>query len=197
MYVQVKSSNGITIVPIETRLMANRKLFIEGEITPESAVEFAKEIMLLNSEDAKAPIDVFVNSEGGEINSGLLMYDVIQNSEAPIRMYCIGKTYSMAAILVASGSHGRYILPHGEMMIHEPRLSSGVSGSSSSIMSISETLLATKEKLNRILAKHTGRTEEEIAAATQFDNFMSPEESVEFGLCDKIITFDMADQDQA
>lgn len=189
MNVQVKSSNGITLVPVESRLMADRKVFIEGEIDPDSACEFAKEIMYLNMENSTAPIDVLINSPGGEINSGMLMYDIIQSSKAPIRMFCMGRAYSMGAILFASGIHGRYMLPHGELMIHEPLLGNRVGGNSSSIRSISDSLLETKKKLNLILAKHSGKTEEEIEQATSFDHYMTPEESIEFGLCDEIVDF--------
>lgn len=189
MNVQVKSSNGITLVPVDSRLMADRKVFIEGEIGPDSACEFAKEIMYLNMENSTAPIEVLINSPGGEINSGMLMYDIIQSSKAPIRMFCMGRAYSMGAVLFASGIHGRYMLPHAELMIHEPLLGNRVGGNSSSIRSISDSLLETKKKLNLILAKHTGRTEEEIEQATSFDHYMTPEESIQFGLCDEIVDF--------
>ncbi len=190
MNVQVKSSNGITVVPIASRLMANRKVFVEGEINAESACEFVKEIMLLNSEDIQAPIDVLINSGGGEINSGMLMYDVIQTSKAPIRMFCIGKAYSMGAVLFACGNHGRYMLPHAKLMLHEPLLGNNIGGNASSIKSISDSLLETKRKMNQILAKHTGKTEKEVAKATGYDHYFSPEESVAFGLCDEIVGFD-------
>lgn len=190
MHVQVKSSNGITLVPLDSRLMAKRKVFIEGEINDEKACEFVKQVMLLNAENPQQPIDVLINSPGGEINSGMLMYDVIQASKAPIRMYCIGKAYSMGAVLFASGNNGRYMLPHGELMIHEPLLGSRVGGNSSSIKSISDSLLETKRKMNRILAKHTGKSEEEVEEATGFDHYFSPEESIAFGLCDQIVGFD-------
>ena len=190
MNVQVKSSNGITLVPVDSKLMANRKIFIEGEIDAEKACEFVKEVMLLNGEDSQSPIDVLINSPGGEINSGMLMYDVIQASKAPIRMFCIGRAYSMGAVLFACGNHGRYMLPHGELMIHEPLLGKRVGGNSSSIKSISDSLLETKRKMNQILAKHTGKSEEEVEKATGFDHYFSPEESVEFGLCDQIVGFD-------
>ena len=190
MNVQVKSSNGITLVPVDSKLMANRKIFIEGEIDAEKACEFVKEVMLLNGEDSQSPIDVLINSPGGEINSGMLMYDVIQASKAPIRMFCIGRAYSMGAVLFACGNHGRYMLPHGELMIHEPLLGNRVGGNSSSIKSISDSLLETKRKMNQILAKHTGKSEEEVEKATSFDHYFSPEESVEFGLCDQIVGFD-------
>lgn len=190
MNVQVKSSGGITLVPIESRLMAERKIFIEGEIDADKACEFVKKVMLLNSEDPQRPIDVLINSPGGEINSGMLMYDVIQASRAPVRMFCVGKAYSMGAVLFSCGNHGRYMLPHGELMLHEPLLGSRVGGNSSSIRSISDSLLETKKKMNHILAKHTGKTEEEVEEATGFDHYFSPEESIAFGLCDEIVYFD-------
>lgn len=188
--VQIKSSSGITVVPIETRLMADRKVFIEGEINPERACDFVKKILFLNGEDREKPIDVLINSPGGEITSGMLMYDVIQASSAPIRTYCTGGAFSMGAVLFACGNHGRYILPHSKLMLHEPLLGNQVGGSASSIQSISENLLEMKRKMNQILAKHTGKTEKEIEEATRFDHFFSAQESVEFGLADKIIDFD-------
>lgn len=190
MNVQVKSSNGIILIPLESRLTAERKIFIEGEIDQESACEFIKKIMLLINEDNEMPIDVLINSPGGEINSGLLMYDVIQAAQAPIRMFCIGHAYSMGAVLFACGNHGRYMLPHSELMIHEPLLGHHVGGSVSSIKSISESLMDTKKKINCILKKHTGNTIAEIEKATSFDHYFSAQESVKFGLADKIITFD-------
>ena len=190
MNVEVKSSSGITLVPVDSRLMAHRKIFIEGEIGAEAACAFVKKVMLLNDEDSRKPIDVLINSTGGEINAGMLMYDVIQGSRAPVRMFCIGRAYSMGAVLFACGNHGRYMLPHGELMLHEPLLGNRVGGNSSSIRSISDSLMETKKKMNRILAKHTGKTEEEVEEATGFDHYFSPEESIEFGLCDQIVEFD-------
>lgn len=189
MNVQVKSSNGITLVPVESRLMASRKIFIEGEIDADTACDFVKKVMYLNSEDTQKPIDVLINSPGGEINSGMLMYDVIQSSKAPIRMFCIGRAYSMGAILFACGNHGRYMLPHAELMVHEPLLGNRVGGSSSSIKSISDSLLETKKRMNKILAKHTGKSEKVVAKATSYDHYFNPEESIEFGLCDEIVDF--------
>lgn len=191
MNVQVKSSSGITLVPIEACLMADRRIFIEGEIDANAACDFVKKVLLLNSEDYQKPIDVLINSQGGEINSGMLMYDVIQASKAPIRMFCIGRAYSMGAVLFACGNHGRYMLPHGELMLHEPLLGNRVGGNSSSIKSISDSLLETKKTINQILVRHTGKSEEEVEKATGFDHYFSPEESVAFGLCDKIVGFDM------
>lgn len=191
MHIQVKSSNGISLVPMETRLLANRKIFIQGEINQESACEFVKKIILLCNENSSAPIDVLINSPGGEISAGMLMYDCIQSSKAPVRMFCMGTAYSMGALLFACGNHGRYMFPHSELMLHEPLLGSGVRGNASSIRSISESLLETRKKMNGILAKHTGKSEEEIEKATGYDHYFSPEESIEFGLADEIVGFDM------
>lgn len=190
MNVQVKSSNGITLIPLETRLLADRKVFIEGEINHEKACEFVKEIMLLCREDSSKSIDVLINSPGGEINSGLLMYDCIQSCKVPIRMYCMGTAYSMAAVLFACGNHGRYILPHGELMLHEPLLGSRVGGNASSIRSISDSLMETRRKMNQLLAKHTRKTEKEIEEATGYDHYFNAEESVAFGLADEVVGFD-------
>lgn len=189
MNAQVKSSNGITLVPVESRLMASRKIFIEGEIDADAACDFVKKVMYLNSEDSQKPIDVLINSPGGEINSGMLMYDVIQSSKATIRMFCIGRAYSMGAVFFACGNHGRYMLPHAELMVHEPLLGNRVGGSSSSIKSISDSLLETKKRINKILAKHTGKSEKVVAKATSYDHYFSPEESIDFGLCDEIVDF--------
>lgn len=189
MNILVKSSNGITQVSADSKLLSQRKVFVEGEINAETACEFVKKIMLLNAEDSNKPIDVLINSLGGCINSGMLMYDVIQASKAPIRTYCIGRAYSMGATLLACGNHGRYILPHGEVMIHEPLLGNRVGGNSSSIKSISESLLETKRKMNQILAKHTGQSEQAVEEATSFDHYFDPEESLKFGLVDEIVDF--------
>ena len=189
MDVLVKSSNGITQISADSKLMSQRKVFIEGEINAETACEFVKKIMVLNFEDPNRPIDIFINSPGGCINSGMLIYDVIQASKAPICTFCIGRAYSMGAVLLACGNHGRYILPHGEVMIHEPLLGNRVGGNSSSIKSISESLLETKRKMNRILAKHTGKTEEAVEEAISYDHYFDPEESLKFGLVDEIVDF--------
>lgn len=189
MNILVKSSNGITQVSADSKLLSQRKVFVEGEINAETACEFVKKIILLNAEDSNKPIDVLINSPGGCINSGMLMYDVIQASKAPIRTWCIGRAYSMGAILLCCSNHGRYILPHGEVMIHEPLLGNRVGGNSSSIKSISESLLETKRKMNQILAKHTGQSEQAVEEATSFDHYFDPEESLKFGLVDEIVDF--------
>ncbi|MCQ2535591.1 MAG: ATP-dependent Clp protease proteolytic subunit [Lachnospiraceae bacterium] len=189
MNVQVKSSNGITTMPIETRLLSNRCIFLEGEINSDSALEIIKSLMLLIKEDATAPINLIINSPGGEINAGMTIYDAIQSVETPIRMFCVGKAYSMGALLFLSGKSGRFMLPNSELMLHEPLLSGKIGGNTTSIKELSDSLIKTREKLNNIIAKHSGRSLEEVEKATDHDHFYSAEESIEFGLCDKIVPF--------
>lgn len=185
--VLIKSSSGITAVSIESRHMSDRRLFITGEINSDTALDFMKQVMFLNAED-NSPISVFINTPGGEINSGMLMYDVIVGSEAPVRMYCTGKAYSMGAVLFACAKE-RYMLPNSELMIHQPLLGGQVSGNASSIKSISDSLLETKARMNKILALHTGRTEAEVDKQTAFDHYFTAKEAIDFGLCDGIKNF--------
>jgi ATP-dependent Clp protease protease subunit len=191
MITQVKTSGGIALVPAEARLLAERRIFVEGEITQESACEFVRKMMILCGENDE-PINVFINSPGGEINAGLLMYDVLQASPVPVHMYCIGRAYSMGALLFGCGSRSRTMFPHAELMLHEPLLGSSVQGSASSIQSISESLLKTKRKVNELLAARTGKTVEEIDEVTSCDHYFSAEEAQAFGLCDHIAAFDMS-----
>ncbi len=187
MNVLIRTSNGITQVPMESKHFSKRLLTIQGEITEDAAVDFTDQLLELNME-SKNPITVLINSSGGEINSGLMMYDAIVGSRAPVRMVCRGKAYSMGAVLFACANE-RLMLPNSELMLHQPLLGGRVSGNASSIKSISDSLLETKEKLNKLIALHTGRTVEEIDQATCFDHYFSPYEAVEFRLCDRVISF--------
>ncbi len=184
MNILLKNRSGQSLVPIESKLMLDRKIFLEGSIGPETACEFAKKMLRLNMESTSRPIDLLINSPGGEINSGMLIYDVLQSSKAPVRMYCMGRAYSMAALIFASGRDGRFMLPHSELMLHEPLIEQGIGGSATTVRSISDSLLEARKKINQILARHTGRTEAEIEEATRYDHFFSPQESIDFGLCD-------------
>lgn len=192
MNIQVKSSGGVYLVPIESRFLTARKVFLEGEITDETASNFLKEVLYLTStgDDKGDAIDIFINSPGGLTDAGLLIYDCIQGSPVPIRLFCL-RACSMAAVLLASGRHGsRFLLPHTQVMIHEPRLEGNVGGSASSLRSISENLSETKRLMEELLARHTGRKIEEVRAATSFDHYLSPQEAVDFGLADEIISFE-------
>jgi len=185
--VEEESSNGAREILLQTRHFTNRKLFLTGEVTEEMANSFVSQLLYLSQSDE--PIDIYINSPGGSVNAGLVIYDLIQACEGkvPINMYCVGMAASMGAVILAGGQKGRrFILPHSKCMIHEPLISGGMGGSASSIKKTAESILETKSITNGILAKHTGKTVEEIDEATSFDNYMNAEAAVEFGLCDEI-----------
>ena len=183
----VRSSHGIALVPAESSLLSERKLFIEGEITSASACGFVKSIMLLVKDDSEKPIDIYINSPGGEVNAGLLIYDTLKGLKTEVYLHCIGICASMAAIILASGKKGhRYILRHSQTMIHEPLIAGGVGGSATSIKRTAESILDARAKTIELLIADTGRTKKEIEAAISFDNYMDAEESIAFGLCDRI-----------
>ncbi|MCD7731592.1 MAG: ATP-dependent Clp protease proteolytic subunit [Oscillospiraceae bacterium] len=180
-----ETAKGKTVVPLHGHLLTERCLFITGEINEETAIEFMQAMLFLQSD--KKPIDIYINSCGGEITAGLAIYDMIQGCKNDITIYCVGQASSMAAILLASGRKGRrFILPHSRVMIHEALLKGNVSGSATSISHISESILETRDIVNGILAKHTGKSLEEINAATVFDNMMNANEAVDFGICDAV-----------
>ncbi len=184
--IEVETLHGVREVDLYTRQFMNRNIFLQGEVNGDMANDCMNQLMILMNESSE-PINFFINSGGGEITSGLIIYDLIQEIKSPINMYCTGFAGSMAAVLLAAGQKGRrYILPHSRTMIHEPLISSGVGGSASSIERISNSILETKDIVNEILAKHTGKTIEEINEATKFDNYMNAQESIAFGICDQV-----------
>lgn len=184
--VEVESVQGIREVSLTTRHLMNRKIFLTGGIDGEMADNFLSQFIYLEQE-SEEPITIYINSPGGEVNAGLMIYDTIRGSKLPINIVCTGMAASMAAILLAGGQKGRrYILRHSRVMIHEPVISSSVKGSAASIKNISDYILETREIINGILAEHTGKKIEEINEATNFDNYMNAEEAVEFGICDEI-----------
>ncbi|MBR1852646.1 MAG: ATP-dependent Clp protease proteolytic subunit [Lachnospiraceae bacterium] len=185
--VEKKGYNSIKEVQIRSELLGNRKVFLTGNIDSDLADDFLQQMMFL-AQESKEPVDVYINSPGGEIDAGLLIYDVLQGIEIPVNLICTGTAASMAAIILAAGEKGRrFILPHSRTMIHEPLLRGGVGGSATSIRNLSESILETRDLVNNLLAKHTGKTLAEINEATSYDNHMNAEESVTFGLCDRIV----------
>ena len=184
--VEVESAQGTREVSLTTRHLMNRNVFLTGSIDSETADNFLSQFIYLEQESDE-PVTIYINSPGGEINAGLMIYDTIRGSRLQVNMICTGMAASMAAILLAGGQKGRrYILRHSKVMIHEPLISGGVGGSATSIKNISDSILETRGLVNRILAEHTGKSIEEIDEATNFDNYMNAEEAIEFGICDKI-----------
>ncbi|WP_294823305.1 ATP-dependent Clp protease proteolytic subunit [uncultured Eubacterium sp.] len=190
MIILEKSYNSATTIPIDSKLFEMGHIFIENEITSESADAIKKQIMYLVCESADKSIYIHINSPGGDINAGLVLYDIIQDYSDRIYLVCTGRACSMAAVLLACGKMGhRFILQNSEAMIHEPLISNQISGNCSSIKATSMRLVDIKEKMNKILANHTGKSLQEIDEATSFDNYLNAQEAVKFGLADRIISF--------
>ena len=185
--IEEESVHGIREVSLNTWHLMNRNIFLTGDINAEMANAFLSQFLFLEKSPEK-PVTILINSHGGEVNAGLMIYDVINKSNLEINMVCTGIAASMAAIILAGGKKGhRYILKHSKIMIHEPLIANGVGGSATSIKNISESILETRKILNGILAEHTGKTIEEVNAATSYDNFMNADEAIEFGICDSVI----------
>lgn len=182
-----ETCHGTMPVDLLTKHLSERKLFLTGEVTEEMADGFVSELLYLAQENR--PVDIYINSPGGSVDAGLVIYDIIQacQNRIPINMYCTGMAASMGAVILAGGQKGRrYILPHSRVMIHEPLIAGGMGGSASSIKKTADSILETKAIINGILAEHTGKSVEEIDRATSFDNFLNAEEAIDFGLCDEI-----------
>ena len=185
--IEVESARGPREVQLRTEHLKERRVFLTGDIEEGMAEDIISQLLYLDG--VVAPIHMIINSPGGNVRDGLMIYDILQGLKSTVEMYCMGSAASMAAVLFASGEKGhRHILPHAEVMIHEPLISGGVGGSATSINRVSDHILETKRIINQILADHTGKDLDEINEATSFDNFMNAEESVAFGLCDDIVT---------
>lgn len=185
--VVVDGYHGLTTVSLEAKHLADGKIFLTGQITEETANEFAMKFLYLKEKGD--PITIYIDTPGGVVAAGLIIYDLIQaSSDVEIHMVCIGSAFSMGALIFAGGQKGRrHILPHGKVMIHEPQIMQGFGGSATSIQSLSDSMMEAKKMLNGILEKHTGKKKREIEAATRGDSYMNAQESIAFGLCDDIV----------
>lgn len=186
MQIEQETNRGTYLIPLETRMLKKRHIEINGEIDFAVTNIFYYELLYLDEEDSNAPIDIDIDSPGGAVDAGLAILDLIWNCHAPVRMHCIGRAYSMAAMIFAAGSDDRDMLPHSKLMLHQPLVGQNMGGNVTDIQSLSESLLRTKEELNLILADKTGKTIEEIDQATSFDHYFTAQEAIDFGLCDAI-----------
>ena len=186
----INNSRSTSVIPIESKLLSERRtVFIEDDITMKSANEFKHTIMYLLHEDPDQPITVHISSNGGEIDAGLLIYDILKGITCEVNVLCTGKAFSIAAILLAAAKPGhRYILPRSRVLLHEPLIAGGVGGSATNIQKTAEEIMARKRDIVNMLSADTGRSKEEIEKAISFDNFMSAQEAIDFGIADKIIT---------
>ncbi|GIX02303.1 ATP-dependent Clp endopeptidase proteolytic subunit ClpP [Thermogutta sp.] len=171
---------------IYSRLLKDRIVFIGAPITDELANSVVAQLLYLQSENPKADVHIYINSPGGSVTAGLAIYDTMQFIRCDVATYCIGQAASMAAVLLAAGTKGkRYALPNSRIMIHQPM--AGVEGTATEIMIHAKEFRNLKERINRILIKHTGHPLEKIEKDTDRDCFMSAEEARDYGLIDHVI----------
>ncbi len=185
-YVIESTSRGERSYDIFSRLLNDRIVFLGEEVNETTASLVVAQILFLESEDPKKDINLYINSPGGVITAGMAIYDTMQYVKCDVSTICIGMAASMGAFLLAGGTKGkRYALPNAEIMIHQP--SGGAQGQATEINIAAEHILKVRHKMNEILAANTGRSIEEVAKATERDNYMSADEALKFGLIDNVI----------
>jgi len=181
-----QTARGERAYDIYSRLLKDRVIFLGGPIDDHVANLIVAQLLFLESENPDKDISIYINSPGGVVTAGLAIYDTMQFIKPEVSTMCVGQAASMGALLLAAGSHGkRFCLPNARVMIHQPL--GGVQGQASDIAIHAEETLKIKAKLNKILAFHTGQSEEVIAKDTDRDNFMGAERAKEYGLIDKIL----------
>ncbi len=182
-----QSARGERAYDIYSRLLKERVIFIVGPIEDHMANLIVAQILFLESENPDKDISIYINSPGGSVTAGMAIYDTMQFAKPDISTLCVGQAASMGAVLLAGGAKGkRYALPHSRMMIHQPL--GGFQGQASDFDIHAREILNIREKLNRVLAHHTGQSMETIAKDTERDNFMDSTEAQTYGLIDKVLT---------
>jgi ATP-dependent Clp protease protease subunit len=181
-----QTARGERAYDIYSRLLKERVIFIVGQVEDHMANLVVAQLLFLESENPDKDIALYINSPGGSVSAGLSIYDTMQFIKADVSTMCVGQAASMGAILLAGGTKGkRYALPHSRMMIHQPL--AGFQGQASDIDIHAREVLETRDRLNRILSKHTGQTVEKIGRDTERDNFMGGEAAVAYGLIDRVM----------
>jgi ATP-dependent Clp protease protease subunit len=185
-FVIEKSGREERAMDIYSRLLKDRIVFLGTGVNDEVANAIVAQLLFLQSEDPKADIHLYINSPGGSVSAGMAIYDTMQFINCDVATYCIGQAASMGAVLLTAGAAGkRFALPNARIMIHQPL--AGMEGTAEEIMIHAKEFRKVKEKLNRILLKHTGHPLEKIEQDTDRDRFMSSMEAQEYGLIDKVI----------
>ena len=185
-YVIEQTSRGERSYDIYSRLLKERIIFLDGEVNEASASVIVAELLFLESEDPTKDIHMYINSPGGSVTAGMAIYDTMNYIKCDVSTICVGMAASMGAFLLAGGAKGkRLALPNAEIMIHQPL--GGAQGQATEIQIAAEHILKTKKKLNEILSENTGKSLETIEKDTDRDNWLSAEESVEYGLIDGVI----------
>ena len=185
-YVVEQTSRGERSYDIFSRLLNDRIVFLSEEVNDTTASLVVAQLLYLEAQDPDKDIQLYINSPGGSVTSGLAIYDTMQYIKADVSTICIGLAASMGALLLSSGAKGKRIaLPNAEVMIHQP--TGGFRGQATDIQIHAEKILRTKDRLNSILAENTGKPVDIVREASERDNFMTAEEAKEFGLIDNVI----------
>ena len=181
-----QTARGERAYDIYSRLLKERVVFVVGPVEDHMANLIVAQLLFLESENPDKDIHLYINSPGGSVTAGLAIYDTMQFIKPHVSTMCIGQAASMGAVLLTAGEPGkRFCLPHSRMMIHQPL--GGFQGQATDIEIHAREILSVRERLNQILAKHTGQPVETIGEDTERDNFMSGDESVKYGLIDEVL----------
>jgi ATP-dependent Clp protease protease subunit len=181
-----QSGRGERAYDIYSRLLKERVVFLVGPVNEVNANLIVAQLLFLESENPDKDIFFYINSPGGSVSAGLAIYDTMQFVKPDVSTLCVGQAASMGALLLAAGARNkRFCLPNSRVMIHQPM--GGFQGQASDVEIHAREILYLKQRLNEILARHTGQTVEQIAKDTDRDNFLSGEEAVKYGLVDKVL----------
>lgn len=183
-----QSGRGERAYDIYSRLLKERIIFMVGPVTDESANLVVAQMLFLESENPDKDIYLYINSPGGSVTAGLSIYDTMNFIKPDVSTLCLGQAASMGAFLLSAGAKGkRFALPNSRVMIHQPLISGGLGGQASDIEIHARELLKLKQKLNELLAKHSGKKLAQLEKDTDRDNFMSAEEALKYGLIDQVV----------
>jgi ATP-dependent Clp protease, protease subunit len=187
-YVVEQTSKGERSYDIYSKLLNDRIVMVGSAIDDDLANSVIAQLLFLAADDPERDIQMYINSPGGSVTAGFAIYDTIQHIQPDVSTICTGMAASFGAVLLTAGAKGkRFALPNSEIMIHQPLVSGGIRGQATDIKIHSDWMQKTREKINRILAHHTGQTSEQIGKDTERDNFMSAEEAKDYGLIDKVL----------
>jgi ATP-dependent Clp protease protease subunit len=182
-----QSNRGERAYDIYSRLLKDNIIFLGRPVDDDMASLIIAQMLFLEAENPEKDISLYINSPGGSVSAGLAIYDTMQYIKPDVSTYCVGQAASMAAVLFAAGSKGkRTLLPNSRVLIHQP-LISGLQGQQSDIEIHAKDMLAMRDRLDEILAYHTGKTKEEIHRDTERDRILSAKEAVEYGLADRVM----------
>lgn len=171
---------------IYSRLLKDRIILLSSEVNDTVASLVCAQLLFLESQDPEKEINLYINSPGGSVTAGLAIYDTMRYITAPVSTVCMGRAASMGAFLLAAGQKGmRYALPNSQIMIHQPL--GGFQGQATDVDIHAREMLRIKERLNTMLAENTGKSYDEVVRATERDNFLTPEQALEFGIIDRVL----------